>query len=96
MKIKITGNEVATSRDQMREIKRMDHRQMDGFLTGIYRAGKKDGAKETEAAAVAAVIKEQQKAWAAFLTTINSVKGIGEQRRKELRLKFREEFKDGE
>ena len=96
MKLKITNGEVETSRIQMKEIKRLDHRQLDGFLTGVYQAGKRDGAKETEAAAVQAVIEEHQKAWAAFLTTINSVKGIGEQRRKELKLKFREEFKDGE
>lgn len=92
MNLKITEGKVETSRAQMKEIKRLDHNQLNYFLTGVYQAGARDGEDSMEAAATKVVVEEHQKAWAAFLAAINSVKGIGETRRGELKKVFEEEF----
>lgn len=58
----------------MREIKRMDHNQLNQFLTDLYTDGKEE-------------MKEI--AWAAFGDAVK-MKGIGPKREYDLVLKFRE------
>lgn len=94
MKIKMNREtrQLQINRLQMLEIRKMDHHQLDGFLSGIYQSGAADGAEEEAVKRIDSCLKVREQAWQAFAAAIGEVKGIGEARRQELRLAFRKYF----
>lgn len=95
MKLKINQDAgLQINRMQMIEIRKMDHRQLDAFLTGIYRKGREAAREEAELDFAKESAEQRGKIWKAFAGAICSVKGIGEARRQELRLAFREYLKE--
>ena len=92
MKLKIENEQIKINRKQMLDIRRMDHNQLGGFMSGIYQEGAKEGAKEAALKGRCDVLKTRQQAWEAFVCAVNQAKGIGETRKKELQKVFKEEF----
>ncbi|MDF2842495.1 MAG: hypothetical protein K0R00_921 [Herbinix sp.] len=65
------GKKFGITREQYKNVKRMDHKQMETFMVNIYIEGFKDG---TEAAAVKRVKPSD------IAAAVTGVKGVGEKK----------------
>lgn len=93
MKVKISEEKkLLVSRGQMLEIRRMDHNQLNGFITEIYQRGIDAGRISENLSQRIHLLRTREQAWRAFAAAICSVKGIGDTRKQELRMAFRANF----
>lgn len=93
MKVKISEEKkLLINRGQMMEIRRMDHNQLNGFITEIYQRGIDAGRITENLTQRLLLLRTRENAWKAFTASISAVKGIGDTRKQELRMAFRANF----
>lgn len=93
MKVKVSEEKkLLISRGQMLEIRRMDHNQLNGFITEIYQRGIDAGRITENLSQRILLLRTRENAWKAFTASISAVKGIGDTRKQELRMAFRANF----
>lgn len=93
MKVKVSNEtNLLINRGQMMEIRRMDHSQLNAFITEIYQRGIETGKTTEGLPKQILLLRTRENAWKAFVTAISEVKGIGDTRKQELRMAFRANF----
>lgn len=92
MKVRVENENIRINRKQMLDIRKMDHNQLDVFVSGIYQEGIKEGAKDAALKGRVEVLKTRQQAWEAFMCAVTQTKGIGDTRKREMRGIFKNEF----